>query len=491
VSGNFSGVYFENNAGVADIWLSNSAESAAASISGCSFARIDSTNYVTNNIYVETSGSGITQAVNVAGCGFKYFNTYVPNSGRKYINTSTSSGGTSTVGWSGCVFQSEIEKPTIVNEILLALSDINSSNLIGTIDTARLPSNISIAGNISSGGYLFGNGSFLTGVSTSLTGNGFAISSINAANLVGNIEADLNFAVGSVPGNALYGQLDGDVVFTGDIDANVLVGNVDLNLNFSPGTVPGSALYGEIYANIGNVTAPGFTFINNTTTGLYRPAANTLGFTCGGVETAQISTQGLVVKTGSNVAPSMTFSSNTSVGLYLDSGNVVSSSTNLQVPSGIVTAMNTTTTVTGSMPAYINALGCSVHSASAPGVSTGLVTPGIGSFNSYDVLGLVKLSDAIYDFWRTYVNLATGTYTFRMHHSKTTATGIVTVVVGSTTVGTIDTYTASAVDAISDLTGVVITSPGLYKVELQVNSKNASSSNYYFLWRGAAFIRTS
>jgi hypothetical protein len=119
VSGNFSGVYFEQNVGTADIWLANSAEPAAASISGCSFARISSTYYVTNNIYVETSGSGVTQSVSVAGCGFKSFNTYVPNSGRKYINTAATSGGVSTVAWSGCVFQSATETPTITNEIQL------------------------------------------------------------------------------------------------------------------------------------------------------------------------------------------------------------------------------------------------------------------------------------------------------------------------------------------------------------------------------------
>jgi len=156
--------------------------------------------------------------------------------------------------------------------------------------------NVTVSGNIS-GNYLLGNGYYLEGITTSLSGNGYALSNINAANLVGNIEADLNFDIGSVPGNALYGEVDGDVVFTGDIDANVLVGNVDLNLNFAPATVPGSAVYGEIYAvaNIGNVTTPGFTFTNNATTGIYRPAANTLGFTCGGTKTAQISTTGLDV----------------------------------------------------------------------------------------------------------------------------------------------------------------------------------------------------
>lgn len=119
VSGNFSGVYFENNVGTADIWLANSAQPVAASISGCSFARLSATQYTTNNIYVETSGSGVTQSVSVAGCGFKYFTPYTPNSGRKYINSSSTSGGVSTVAWSGCVFQSSTEAPTITNEIQL------------------------------------------------------------------------------------------------------------------------------------------------------------------------------------------------------------------------------------------------------------------------------------------------------------------------------------------------------------------------------------
>jgi hypothetical protein len=119
VSGNFSGVYFENNVGVADIWLANSAEPAAASISGCSFARLNLTQFVTNNILVETSGAGVKQTVSVAGCGFRFFNSYVPNSGRKYINAISTGSGVSTVAWSGCLFQSSIEAPTIPNEIQL------------------------------------------------------------------------------------------------------------------------------------------------------------------------------------------------------------------------------------------------------------------------------------------------------------------------------------------------------------------------------------
>lgn len=118
-AGNFSGVYFEGNVGTADIWLASSVESSATNISGCSFNRIDSTNYVTNNILVETSGVGIVQTASVMGCGFKGFNTYTPNSGRKYIDSIATGSGTSTVAWAGCMFQSATETPTITNEIQL------------------------------------------------------------------------------------------------------------------------------------------------------------------------------------------------------------------------------------------------------------------------------------------------------------------------------------------------------------------------------------
>lgn len=119
VAGNFSGVYFEQNVGIADIWLANSAQSAASNISGCSFNRISSTSYTTNNILVETSNSGVKQTVSVMGCGFKGFNTYSPSASRKYIDTLTSASGVSTVAWAGCLFQSATETPTITNEIQL------------------------------------------------------------------------------------------------------------------------------------------------------------------------------------------------------------------------------------------------------------------------------------------------------------------------------------------------------------------------------------
>jgi hypothetical protein len=119
VSANFSGVYFEGNKGTADIWFANSVDSVAASISGCSFNRINSTDYTTHNIYIETAGAGINQVANISGCGFKGFNDYSPDAARKYINAVSSTGGENAVTWTGCYFQSSTETPTIPNGAII------------------------------------------------------------------------------------------------------------------------------------------------------------------------------------------------------------------------------------------------------------------------------------------------------------------------------------------------------------------------------------
>ena len=117
VAGAFHGTYFENNSGRADVWLANSLNSVATSFTGCTFNRIQASRYVTNNIYVETSGSGVKQTVSVMGCGFKGFNDYVPNGGRLYIASVASGGSTNSVAWAGCMFASATEAPTMTNEI--------------------------------------------------------------------------------------------------------------------------------------------------------------------------------------------------------------------------------------------------------------------------------------------------------------------------------------------------------------------------------------
>jgi len=110
---NLSGVYFENNAGTADVWLTNSANSIAHSIVGCTFNRISNVNFVTHNIYVETAT--VKQTVLIAGCGFKSYNSYVPSGARLYIHKVDSSGGTTELSWGGCLFEDAVEVPTATN----------------------------------------------------------------------------------------------------------------------------------------------------------------------------------------------------------------------------------------------------------------------------------------------------------------------------------------------------------------------------------------
>jgi len=111
---NVSGTYFEYNKGQADIWLSQSSYSVAASITGATFNRIANTGYTENNIRIETSGSQ-KQEVFIAGCGFKHYNTYSPSSGRRTILTVDSGGGVSKAYWLGCHFSSSTDSPSITN----------------------------------------------------------------------------------------------------------------------------------------------------------------------------------------------------------------------------------------------------------------------------------------------------------------------------------------------------------------------------------------
>jgi len=175
--------------------------------------------------------------------------------------------------------------------------------------------------------------------------------------------------------------------------------------------------------------------------------------------------------------------SNPSPSCALDVSGIIKNS------GGIVTAMNTSDTACGQTSSLIKAMSSQLFSASSAGVPTGVVTPLFGSGTDYGCL--YKSSSAQYDFWRTYINLVAGTYTFRLEYGTSTDRGIATVLLNGTSVGTIDTYSASNTHSLGTITGIVIGTSGTYKVELQVNTKNASSSNYYFIWNSGSFIRTA
>lgn len=155
------------------------------------------------------------------------------------------------------------------------------------IATFSAANGLTVNANVSTSNYFIGNGRFLTGIEFPLTtnasvltegtlqanllplsigtvdtvykGNGYGLSSTNAGNLTGILEADVDFTVGSIPTTALYGELNGDLVITGDIDANVLVGNLDMQLTFPLQSVPGNAIYGTIPSSVLPLTIGGQT----------------------------------------------------------------------------------------------------------------------------------------------------------------------------------------------------------------------------------------
>ncbi len=100
------GVYFEFNAGVADVYCTSagSGGNVANSFTGCTFNRINETLYVTNNVKIEQESAG---ALSITGCGFKGFNGYAPSTGRKYIAVF----GPVSTGASGNFMSSEDETP--------------------------------------------------------------------------------------------------------------------------------------------------------------------------------------------------------------------------------------------------------------------------------------------------------------------------------------------------------------------------------------------
>jgi len=108
---NLSGVYFEGNLGIADLYATSTFAKPGVSnaITGCSFNRVGSTPpiaYATNNIKLEaTSGSGFKVAI--TGCGFKGLGGYTPTGARPTIaNTNC------TIDLTGCAFDSAVDAYT-------------------------------------------------------------------------------------------------------------------------------------------------------------------------------------------------------------------------------------------------------------------------------------------------------------------------------------------------------------------------------------------
>jgi len=114
------GVFFENNGGNADVYISAPTGVAArstSSVSNCMFVRNSNTLYTTNNIFVNNNSSTATLVVNAIGNGFKGFSPYVASSSRKYISDGGSNVSAVTIYGLGNFYDSATETPTVVIDI--------------------------------------------------------------------------------------------------------------------------------------------------------------------------------------------------------------------------------------------------------------------------------------------------------------------------------------------------------------------------------------
>lgn len=88
VGAHLSGVYIENNNGIADLWFVQTGATVSTqvmhTISGCSFLRFSNTRYVTQNI-LTNNGVGNNSIYTISGCGFKDISPYVSSAARLFI----------------------------------------------------------------------------------------------------------------------------------------------------------------------------------------------------------------------------------------------------------------------------------------------------------------------------------------------------------------------------------------------------------------------
>lgn len=90
------------------------------------------------------------------------------------------------------------------------------------------------------------------------------------------------------------------------------------------------------------------------------------------------------------------------------------------------------------------------------------------------------------------VSLAAGTWTFELIHAKGTNYGIITIQLDGSTIGTIDSYAASAsINDRTQITGVAVVNSGKKRLKLLMATKNASSTNYVGAIHHLQFKRTA
>jgi hypothetical protein len=131
---NIDGVYFEGNAGDADIKITNTGTNKVVhTINGCNFNRVSGTTYTTHNIV--STGPNI---IVLTGCTFKGFNGYTASSARRYLSGDSN---TQFIIGPGCYFDNATESGSAPKQNLLCTYWANYNASGGSL----LPANWTVA----------------------------------------------------------------------------------------------------------------------------------------------------------------------------------------------------------------------------------------------------------------------------------------------------------------------------------------------------------
>jgi hypothetical protein len=428
-----------------------------------------------------TNGGSITTAGGLAVAKKAFIGN---NTDTASINI-RSTGGTYQAGsiysdanW-GMIFRSAVDSPSLAtfkfgkfdDTALMYMYDSGQMNLLSTTaSTSSTTGVFTTPGGISSSNTTDATSTTNGGSITTAGGLAVAKKAFIGTNLTaGSVTiSGTNFTDRTISSNVNWG-----IIFTSDaaLGGSFLFASVSATTNYIE---INSSKTLRVYGNIGVDSTTAST--SNTTGGL--TMAGGLGIS--NTTDATSTTNGGSITTAGGLA----VAKKAFIGTDLTAGGTIRND------GGVVTAMNTSETSTGQTSMLIMPMSCQLFSASAAGVSTGVVSPLIGTGGT-DFGGLYKNPPAQFDFWRTYINLVAGTYTFRLIYATSADRGIATIVLNGTSIGTLDTYSASSTITIGEITAISVATSGVFKVELQVNTKNGSSSNYYLLWTSASFVRTS
>jgi hypothetical protein len=122
--------------------------------------------------------------------------------------------------------------------------------------------------------------------------------------------------------------------------------------------------------------------------------------------------------------------------------------------------------------------------------SSGVITSFANIDMLYDIMSPYITPANQFDMYRWVVNLTAGTYMFRMYYATSVDRGKPHLYVDNIFHIAFDAYTSTLGKAQTSFS-VTINNTGTHKIELRIDDKNPSSSNYYFLFYCAGMLRTN